>query len=76
LITLVPSTCQEQATPIQSGEEQRLTIVRPDDWHLHARDDATLKAVIPHTAKVFGRAIIMPNLVPPITTVDQVIFLF
>lgn len=70
------TTCTKssaQATPIQSGEEQRLTIVRPDDWHLHARDDATLKAVIPHTAKVFGRAIIMPNLVPPITTVDQAV---
>ena len=46
-----------------------LTIRRPDDWHLHLRDDAVLKAVLPWTAKLYGRAIIMPNLKPPITTV-------
>lgn len=47
---------------------QKLTIKRPDDWHLHLRDGDMLKAVLPHTAQDFGRAIIMPNLVPPITT--------
>lgn len=47
-----------------------LTIRRPDDWHVHFRDDAMLRAVVPPTARVFGRAIVMPNLVPPVTTVD------
>jgi dihydroorotase len=46
----------------------RITIRRPDDWHLHVRDGDMLKAVLPHTAKDFGRAIIMPNLVPPVRT--------
>jgi len=45
-----------------------LTIIRPDDWHLHLRDAATLAAVVPHTARQFGRAIIMPNLQPPVTS--------
>ena len=47
-----------------------LTIARPDDWHLHLRDGAALAAVLPDTARRFGRAIVMPNLKPPITTVD------
>ncbi|MEX0371268.1 MAG: dihydroorotase [Tateyamaria sp.] len=45
-----------------------LTIARPDDWHLHLRDGAMMRAVLPWTAKDFGRAIIMPNLVPPVVT--------
>jgi dihydroorotase len=45
-----------------------LTITRPDDWHLHLRDEAALRAVLPDTARRFGRAIIMPNLRPPVTT--------
>jgi dihydroorotase len=49
----------------------RLTITRPDDWHLHLRDGEHLRAVLPDTVKRFGRAIIMPNLKPPITTVEQ-----
>jgi len=48
-----------------------LTITRPDDWHLHVRDDAALNTVVPHTAAQFARAIIMPNLKPPVTTVEQ-----
>ncbi len=48
-----------------------LTIRRPDDWHLHLRDGAMLQAVLPETARHFGRAIIMPNLVPPVVTADQ-----
>jgi len=47
-----------------------LTITRPDDWHLHLRDDAVLASVAPHTARQFGRAIIMPNLQPPVTTAE------
>jgi dihydroorotase len=49
---------------------QTLTIRRPDDWHLHLRDGAMLEAVAPYSARQFARAIIMPNLVPPVTTVD------
>jgi len=47
---------------------QTLTITRPDDWHLHVRDGDVLNTVVPHTAAQFGRAIIMPNLRPPVTT--------
>ena len=50
---------------------QTLTIRRPDDWHLHLRDGAMLQAVLPETARHFGRAIIMPNLVPPVVRGDQ-----
>ncbi len=45
-----------------------ITLRRPDDWHLHLRDGDMLAAVLPFTARVFGRAIVMPNLVPPVTT--------
>ncbi|WP_372527704.1 dihydroorotase [Piscinibacter sp.] len=48
-----------------------LTITRPDDWHLHVRDGAALAAVLPDTARQFARAIIMPNLRPPVTTAAQ-----
>ncbi len=54
--------------PLQPLE---LTITRPDDWHLHVRDGDALRTVVPHTAAQFGRAIIMPNLKPPITTAAQ-----
>ncbi len=50
---------------------QHLTITRPDDWHLHVRDGDALATVVPHTAAQFGRAIIMPNLRPPVTTAAQ-----
>jgi len=48
-----------------------LTLTRPDDWHLHVRDGAALATVVPHTAAQFGRAVIMPNLRPPVTTTAQ-----
>jgi dihydroorotase len=48
---------------------QTLTLTRPDDWHLHLRDGAALAAVLPDTARRFARAIVMPNLKPPVTTV-------
>lgn len=48
-----------------------LTLTRPDDWHLHLRDDAAMQAVVNHSAAQMGRAIIMPNLKPPITTTAQ-----
>ena len=47
-----------------------LTLRRPDDWHLHLRDGAALAAVLPHTARQFARAIVMPNLKPPVTTTE------
>ena len=49
----------------------RITICKPDDWHLHVRDGAMLKASLPFTARHFGRAIIMPNLLPPVVTVKE-----
>ena len=48
-----------------------ITITRPDDWHVHLRDGEVLKTVVPHTAAEFGRAIVMPNLKPPVTTATQ-----
>ena len=50
---------------------QTLTIIRPDDWHLHVRDGAALHTVVPHTAAQFARALIMPNLKPPVTSTAQ-----
>ncbi len=47
----------------------QITITRPDDWHLHLRDGEALKTLLPHSARQFARAIIMPNLRPPVTTV-------
>jgi dihydroorotase len=48
-----------------------ITIIRPDDWHLHLRDDALMASVLPDTASQFARAIVMPNLRPPVTTTAQ-----
>jgi dihydroorotase len=50
---------------------QTLTLRRPDDWHLHLRDGDMLRAVLPWSARAFGRAIVMPNLDPPVTTSAQ-----
>jgi dihydroorotase len=50
---------------------EKLTIRRPDDWHLHLRDGAALQAVLPATAAQFARAIVMPNLKPPVTTAEM-----
>ncbi len=47
---------------------ERLTLRRPDDWHVHLRDGETMRAVLPHTAARFARAVVMPNLKPPVTT--------
>jgi len=48
-----------------------LTLTRPDDWHLHLRDGPMLRAVLPQTTRCFGRALVMPNLKPPVTRVEQ-----
>jgi len=50
---------------------QSITITCPDDWHLHLRDGAAMASVLPHSARQFGRAIVMPNLKPPVTTTEQ-----
>jgi len=50
---------------------KRLTLIRPDDWHLHLRDEEIMRAVLPDTARRFARAIVMPNLDPPVRTVDE-----
>lgn len=58
----------DHAAP-QGATADRLVIRRPDDWHVHLRDDAMLRGVATHTARQFARAIVMPNLAPPVTTV-------
>ncbi|KVA05973.1 dihydroorotase [Burkholderia ubonensis] len=58
-------------TASNASSPATLTLARPDDWHLHVRDGEMLAAVLPHTARQFGRAIIMPNLKPPVTTSAQ-----
>jgi len=50
-----------------------ITLRRPDDWHLHLRDGEVMKAVLPDTAAHFSRALVMPNLVPPVVTMDDAI---
>lgn len=57
--------------PSMASDADVLTITRPDDWHLHVRDGDALHTVVPHSAAQFGRAIIMPNLRPPVTTTVQ-----
>ncbi|MBK7364619.1 MAG: dihydroorotase [Nitrosomonas sp.] len=52
---------------------QTITITQPDDWHLHLRDDKQMQSVLPDSARRFARAIVMPNLKPPVTTTDQAI---
>lgn len=49
---------------------EKITITRPDDWHLHLRDAEEMRSVLPDTARRFGRAIVMPNLKPPVTTTE------
>jgi len=56
---------------MSSAAPQSLTLTRPDDWHLHLRDEAALRSVLPYTARQFARAIVMPNLRPPVTTAAQ-----
>jgi dihydroorotase len=59
-----------EALPKELKPMTRLTLTRPDDWHLHLRDGAALAAVVGHSARQFARAIVMPNLKPPVTTVE------
>jgi len=54
---------------MQTIQANRISITRPDDWHLHLRDGEALQSILPHSARQFARAIVMPNLRPPVTTV-------
>jgi dihydroorotase len=54
-----------------STAPNQLSLIRPDDWHVHLRDEAAMQSVVPHTARQFARAIVMPNLRPPITSAAQ-----
>ena len=56
---------------MQNRTMNSLTLTRPDDWHLHLRDGAAMASVLPDTARQFARAIVMPNLKPPVTTTAQ-----
>ena len=56
---------------VKEPRVEQITITKPDDWHLHVRDGEALSAVVPFTARQFNRAIIMPNLTPPVTTTAQ-----
>lgn len=56
-----------------TAKPEELLIRRPDDWHIHLRDDEMLKTVLPFTSEVSGRAVVMPNLVPPVTSVAAAI---
>jgi dihydroorotase (homodimeric type) len=62
---------QPPSTNSAEASMTTLTLRRPDDWHLHLRDGAVLKAVLPHSSAHFARAIVMPNLVPPVVTSAQ-----
>ena len=64
-------TASNTPTTHTASTTDTLTLTRPDDWHLHVRDGEPLHTVVPHTAAQFGRAIIMPNLRPPVTTAEQ-----
>ncbi|MDC8771634.1 dihydroorotase [Roseateles albus] len=59
--------------PTPTAAPQELSLTRPDDWHLHVRDEGAMQSVIPFTARQFARAIIMPNLRPPVTSAAQAV---
>ena len=59
---------QDSSTPAAAQGPDSITLARPDDWHLHVRDGDVLADVVPASARQFGRALIMPNLRPPVTT--------
>ena len=72
LIAMISSSSAPMSSSSPTGTSvDSVSLARPDDWHLHVRDGAMLAAVLPHTARQFGRAIIMPNLKPPVTTTEQ-----
>ena len=64
----VPARNTVHPSPLPESPGTQIKIRRPDDWHLHLRDGADMQSVLPHTAERFARAIVMPNLKPPVTT--------
>lgn len=70
LLPSSPESGRLKALAARAGSPREITLIRPDDWHLHLRDGDTLRAVVGDSARQFGRAIIMPNLKPPVTTVQ------
>ncbi|GAX73414.1 hypothetical protein CEUSTIGMA_g866.t1 [Chlamydomonas eustigma] len=66
-----PSASSISTTTSAAPSGTMLTITRPDDWHLHVRDGPAMRSVVPHTAEHYGRAVIMPNLTPPVTNVNM-----
>ncbi|KAF7822977.1 dihydroorotase, mitochondrial isoform X1 [Senna tora] len=68
VVRLLSKKSKEHKRLHYKAQKMELTITQPDDWHLHLRDGDLLEAVIPHSARHFGRAIVMPNLKPPITS--------
>jgi len=64
---------QSALRPARPSPMDALTLIRPDDWHLHLRDGAALRSVVADTARQFARAIVMPNLKPPVVTVAQAV---
>jgi dihydroorotase len=70
LLPSSPESGRLEASATRAGSVREITLTRPDDWHLHLRDGGTLRAVVGDSARQFGRAIIMPNLKPPVTTTE------
>ncbi|KAF5205189.1 Dihydroorotase [Thalictrum thalictroides] len=79
MMTTSPNMCKASnfpfgkvawSRPVSTGARMELSITKPDDWHLHLREGDLLQAVVSHSANQFGRAIVMPNLKPPVTTTD------
>ena len=66
--TVAITESKTSATTTAGASIDRIELTRPDDWHLHLRDGEYLPAVLPHTVRQFARAIVMPNLRPPVTT--------
>ena len=67
-----PSTSRRAArVVVASASASTLTLTRPDDWHLHVRDASKVPDVVPFTSKTFKRALVMPNLTPPVRTAEE-----
>lgn len=67
----IHSTSSTDSARTDNDDDDRLTLIRPDDWHVHLRDGAMMQAIVQDTARQFARAIIMPNLKPPVTSTAQ-----
>lgn len=70
---MAQGAANDQAEETAGAGPETIEITRPDDWHIHLRDGAMLARVLPHTSRVFARAIVMPNLAPPVVTVADAV---